>query len=129
MRKYKEPSALDMLAFRSVFEKSITTVHQLFGKAAFRITDADGNTIEPIVNRALFDAQMLASVWTTSSRESVDFVGVKRELSRLFGDEPFLDAIQRATGDRARTLKRIRETVNALTRAGINVDVPYDLSR
>lgn len=129
MRKYKEASDSDILQFRSIFEKTVTTVHQLFGKAAFRITDTDGNTIEPIVNRALFDAQMLASVWTTSSLEYVDFVSVKRELSRLFGDESFLDAIQRATGDRARTLKRLRETVNALTRAGINVDVPYDLSR
>ena len=129
MRKYKDPNDSEILHFRSLFEKAVKTVHCLLGAAAFRITDAEGNTIEPIVNRALFDAQMLASLWTTSSPDSGDLVRMRRELSGLFADETFLDAIQRATGDRARTLKRLRETVNALTRAGIDMDVPYDLSR
>jgi len=129
MRKYKDRNNSDILRFRSVFEKAVTTVHRLLGAAAFRIADADGNTIEPIVNRALFDAQMLASLWTTSSPEHVDIVRVRKELSSLFADESFLDAIQRATGDRARTLKRIRETVGALTQARVGIDVPYDLSR
>ncbi|MGH7048118.1 MAG: DUF262 domain-containing protein [Stellaceae bacterium] len=129
MRTSKNLNNADLTQFRSVFEKAVATAGCLFGEWAFRMTDKDGHTIEPVVNRALFDAQMLASVWTETDLKHIDPSRVRNEVSALFSDETFLDAIQRATGDRARTLKRIRETVTALTKAGLTIGVPYDLSR
>ncbi len=130
MDKFKDLHNSDTHQFRSVFQKAVSTANGVFGETAFRITDLDGKPTEPIINRALFDAQMLASAWVVTEIEQVDPQRAMREISELFGSDPFfMDSIQRATGDRARTLKRIRETVAALTRAGIRIDVPYDLSR
>jgi hypothetical protein len=72
---------------------------------------------------------MLGSRWVTTDLEDIDIAKVRRELAGLFSSETFLDAIQRATGDRSRTLRRIRETVGALERAGVRLEVPFDLSR
>jgi hypothetical protein len=113
----------------SRFVTTTKVVHTLVGQAAFRITDPTGHRIEPAVNRALFDAQMLGSRWVTTDLEDIDVAKVRRELAGLFSSETFLDAIQRATGDRSRTLRRIRETVGALERAGVRLEVPFDLSR
>jgi hypothetical protein len=111
------------------FHQTVGTVQHIFGRAGFRITDPQGHTIEPAVNRALFDSQMLASSWITMGMADVNVAAVRREYAALFGDETFMDAIQRATGDRARTLKRIRETVLAMRRAGVRAEVPVDLTR
>jgi hypothetical protein len=113
----------------SRFVTTTKVVYTLLGQAAFRITDPTGRRIEPAVNRALFDAQMLASRWVTTDLEDIDIAEVRRELARLFSSETFLDAIQRATGDRSRTLRRIRETVGALERAGVRLEIPLDLNR
>lgn len=116
-------------ALRSKFEDTVSKVHSLLGMAAFRITDTSGKPVDPTVNRALFDAQMLACSWLTADLQSAEVKRVRKEVSHLFSDEAFLDSIQRATGDRARTLKRIRETVAALNRSGLSLEVPYDLSK
>jgi hypothetical protein len=42
------------------FEKTTSTVNRLIGPNAFRITDRKGKLVDRTVNRALFDAQMLA---------------------------------------------------------------------
>ena len=52
----------------------------------------------------------------------------RHEIAQLFVSENFNDAIQLATGDRARLLMRIRETANALMKAEFSVAVPPDLS-
>jgi Protein of unknown function DUF262 len=119
----------DIALMRTKFKQTITVLYNLLGHAAFRITDPTGQRIEPAVNRALFDAQMLASTWITADAQDIDKQTVRRECAALFADESFLDAIQRATGDRARTLKRVRETVFALKRAKVPLEVPIDLSR
>jgi hypothetical protein len=114
---------------RTKFTETTAVVNRLLGQAAFRITDTTGRSIEPAVNRALFDAQMLACSWIAEDVGEIDIVRVRRSLAGLFGDELFMDAIQRATGDRARTLKRIRETVSALQSGGVRLQLPFDLSR
>jgi hypothetical protein len=114
---------------RRTFDDTISRVQHLLGAGAFRVTDASGRAIEASVNRALFDAQMLACSWVQGDARSADVRLVRKELSGLFKDETFLDAIRRATGDRARTLKRLRETVAALSRSGVQIDVPYDLAK
>jgi hypothetical protein len=129
MDNVRNAPAENIEVMRIKFNQTITMVSTLLGHAAFRITDPSGQKIEPAVNRALFDAQMLASAWITADVRDIDKQAVRRELAGLFHDETFLDAIQRATGDRARTLKRVRETVLALKRAEVSLDVPTDLSR
>jgi len=129
MRDMRDSDEEEIERLHSKFVTTTKVVHALLGQAAFRITDAIGRRIEPAVNRALFDAQMLASGWVTTNLEDIDIVRVRRELAELFSSESFLDAIQRATGDRSRTLRRIRKTVGALERAGVKLKVPFDLSR
>jgi hypothetical protein len=72
---------------------------------------------------------MLSFLWMEGDGGDLNSRAVIREIARLFQDESFMDAIQRATGDRARTLKRIRDTVSALGRAGAEMQVPFDLAR
>jgi len=90
MEKFKEAPDQKIQQFRSIFDKAVTTVERLFGERAFRIIDRDGNTIEPVVNRALFDAQMLASVWTTTKLDQANPSRIRREITELFSDESFL---------------------------------------
>ena len=129
MREMRNSDEDEIERLHAKFVTTTEIVNALLGQAAFRITDPTGRRIEPAVNRALFDAQMLASGWITTDLDDIEIVGVRRELARLFGSEPFLDAIQRATGDRSRTLRRIRETVGALQRAGVRLEVPFDLTK
>lgn len=116
-------------SLRAAFESTISTVEKVFAQAAFRNTDIDGNPLESTVNRALFDAQMLACSWADAKISAAQVVKARKAMAKCFGDEDFLDAIQRATGDRARTFKRLRDTVSSLTTAGIDVTVPFDITQ
>jgi len=115
-----------LTAFRQVFERSIANVSALIGGSAFRVTDSKGKALEASVNRALFDAQMLACSWIEGDIDEIDSKLVRHELGNLFSDDAFLDSIRRATGDRARTLKRLRETVGALDNAGAEIQVAFE---
>lgn len=86
----------------------------------------DGIPTEFAVNRALLESQLLAFSWVVPG-QAFDPVVVKQSIARLFQDELFSDAVQRATGDRSRTLRRARETVAALRLAGVQVEVPHNL--
>ena len=72
---------------------------------------------------------MLACSWLVEEPRLPDPERARSEVAALFVNETFMDSIQRATGDRARTLKRIRETVAALERAGATILAPFDLSK
>jgi hypothetical protein len=114
---------------RSTFFSTISTVHECLGSSAFRVLDKDGDPTETVVNRALFDAQMLAFSWLRQRTPAASSQAIRAEIAKLFEDELFLDAIQRATGDKSRILRRIRETASALQRAGASLEVPFDLAK
>lgn len=123
MRSVQNASPVTLDALRETFERTIESVSRTLGDGAFRVTDGRGRPQEPAVNRALFDAQMLAFSWAgpvpTEKRDSV-----KRSVGSLNDDLAFADSIRRATGDRARTLYRVQSTVRALEEAGVTVEPP-----
>ena len=89
---------------------------------------ADGRPTEPTVNRALLETQLLASSWVAIPPPPDAAAAVRERVALLFSDPQFVDAIQRATGDRSRTLTRARCTVAAFVEAGAQMNVPYDLN-
>ena len=125
MREVREanPEALSIL--RGRFNRTINRVYSVFDGSAFRVTDRRGHPLEPTVNRALFDAQMLVFSWVPSTS---DVLGPRQEIVRrladLYRNEVFADAIQRATGDRARTLLRVRGVADAVRKAGVRLRAP-----
>ncbi len=129
MSKVKSVQAVESENLETLFLNTLKTVAHLIGPRAFRLTDANGDALDSSVNRALFDAQMLACSWVTTPPQEQDPAQTKFEVSMLFGNEQFLDAIQRATGDRARLTKRLRDTVDALQKAGVDIQVPFDISK
>jgi hypothetical protein len=116
-------------ALEALFESTVECVGEIFGVGAFRAIDAEGNALDPSVNRALFEAQMLACSWIVGPTSPAQVKMVRKSVAALFNDEKFLDSIQRATGDRARTLKRFRDIVSAISSAGISLRVPFDLTK
>jgi hypothetical protein len=129
MEESRAISRAELQIRKDLFDETAQMAIALFGPAAFRVTDAAGTLAESSINRALFDAQMLAASWVISVPKPKTTKAARRRLAALFGDERFLDSIQRATGDRARTLKRLRDTTRALTQAGISLSVPFDLRK
>ncbi len=112
---------------RNVFSGTVTRIQEALGPGAFRLTDSTGTPIERGVNRALFDAQMLPFSWVTDQGVSGFRNRILAELAVLYRDQVFLDSIRRATGDRARTMTRVRGVKEALERAGLNLSIPYEL--
>lgn len=129
MLSMKDAPEDDLNQLAHVFTRSVQCVEDVFGPAAFRNLDPAGNPSESTVNRALFDAQLLAASWISTHPTAVQAKAARLAIAKLFSDEGFLDSIQRATGDRARTLRRLRETVAAMESAGIEFLVPFDLSK
>lgn len=126
MEASRDSEVAEIQDFRSAFESTVESVQAGLGNVAFRVLQGDGTTAENAVNRALFEAQMLAFSWVESAPDSDAVIS---EVSSLFANEAFQDSIQRATGDRSRTLRRVRETVAALQRAGAVLHPPFDLTK
>jgi hypothetical protein len=124
-RKDLDSSSLEQM--RNVFDVTIRRIDAVLGDSAFRLTDREGQTIDPGVNRALFDAQMLAFSWVVDEQLGRPRSEILVQLVNLYQDEEFLDSIRRATGDRARTLARVSGVVGALRKAGLELNMP-DLS-
>lgn len=113
--------------YRAIFVRTIDTATALLGNSAFRMLGADGQPTETAVNRALLETQLLASSWVINP-PLPNGAAVRARVALLFNDPQFVDAVQRATGDRSRTLTRARHTVAAFTEAGAQMNVPYDLN-
>lgn len=96
----------------------------LFRGSAFRIIDTLGRPLEKNVNRALFDAQMLACLWLAEDPVPAQSTAVLAQVGALCDNQDFLDAVRRATGDRNRTKRRVKDTVVAFQEAGLNVVAP-----
>jgi hypothetical protein len=74
----------DIALMRAKFQETTGVVHQLIGQAAFRITDRTGEPIEPAVNWALFDAQMLACSWVTTDLADINTRDVRRAVAGFY---------------------------------------------
>jgi hypothetical protein len=105
----------------------LRTVDAVLGQSAFRVLGSNGEPAETSVNRALLESQLLACSWVAGAHLPSANV-VKKRVAALFKDETFTDAVQRATGDRSRTLKRARDTVAAIQGAGAQMQVPHNLN-
>jgi uncharacterized protein with ParB-like and HNH nuclease domain len=125
----RNPSEEELTDIRELVEETCANVETLIGPSAFRVADASGNPLEHNLNRALFDAQMLTCSWLKGAAMKSKRSAVLKELATLYKDLDFLDAIQRATGDRSRTLRRVRGTVEAFQSAGLDIQVPFSLDK
>jgi hypothetical protein len=116
-------------------ERAVTTAcHGLFGvlgPAAFRLTDRRGVPTDRALNRALAEVQLAAFSWVSDPEQLNKRRGqIVASLGLLYERQPFLDSIQRATGDRRRTHRRLGMICEALSLAGVElaVEVPYELA-
>lgn len=128
MNSNRDPSEEQLEALRELFHRTVRLVGDGLGSHAFRILNADGSIAERSVNRALYEAEMLAFSWISPDGEHTLSTKLTKEVARLFGNETFVDSIRRATGDRARTFTRVREMVAAFRRTSIDVLSPIDLT-
>lgn len=126
MEEFRDAPAERLDAFARTFDAAIGNVVATLDGAAFRVTDATGQPIESVINRALYDAQMLVFGHVAGGLLIARRAAVIREMAALFQDELFDDSIRRATGDRARLRIRVERVAEALTRAGVEVEVPAD---
>jgi hypothetical protein len=126
MSSVQNPSKARVRGFEALFGETISRLVDVLGSSAFRITDSRGRVVETAVNRALFEAQMLAFSWvpTGKSFSKARSSRIHGQLASLYKRTEFQDSIQRATGDRARTLTRVRGVVEALRAAGVDVEAP-----
>jgi hypothetical protein len=108
---------------RELFTSTMRLISVVMPGTAFRVTDTSGRSAERVINRALYEAQTVVfSICNRDLAES-NARALRLSLASLFGDSDFNGLIKLATGDRFRTLGRIRDTANAFERA----DVPIDL--
>jgi hypothetical protein len=78
--------------------------------------------VERSVNRALFDAETIVFA-NVNVAEALDRAeSIVSNINHLFVDKDFLDAIRRATGDRSRTMQRVRQVIQAFESSGVSVD-------
>lgn len=128
MDERKDLGELELTDLRVLLASTVGRIRALVGENAFRITGPDGETTERVVNRALYDAQMLVASWTEEADSGSHRPQILAGLSNLYTSTDFLDTIQRATGDRSRTLRRIRDVEQVFEAAGLTVTVPFDLT-
>jgi len=127
MGKFKSATASALTPLREKVEIASRRVATLFGSSAFRLLSPNGLALEKAINRAVFDAQMLACSWLVADPEEDDRAGVLTAFGALCANPEFLDSVRRATGDRSRIQRRVVDTVRALREAGLEVAAPVSL--
>ncbi|WP_162605888.1 DUF262 domain-containing protein [Jiangella aurantiaca] len=103
------------------FDRSVAGLVEVLGQAAFRLTDDTGVPIDRALNRALAETQLVSFSWIRNTDLDSTRSDILRALGALYGNSVFLDSIQRATGDRRRTLRRLGMFCSALTEAGVTL--------
>lgn len=116
------PSRLDELA--ADFARSCELCDHIFGESAYRLLDARGHSIERNINRALFEAQMLALAAADPSVAKERAIEAREIMATLCQEPVFLDSVQRATGDRVKTFSRVLAFADRLDNVGIPIDFP-----
>ena len=107
-------------------------ISQVLGDQAFRLIDPDGNALRdpagrPLprgLNRAFFDAQGMPLSWVTTPIGEKDKRAIVQSIAHALTESELQDAVRRATGDRARLYLRIKRTVEALTKGGLQLEIP-----
>ena len=127
MSGVRNASAAQIDGYRKTFVRTVDTANALLGDFAFRVLGPNGAPSELTINRSLIEAQLLACSWIDGALPASH--AVKHNVAALFQSEAFMDAVQRATGDRSRTLKRARDTVAAIEDAGAQMQIPFDLQQ
>jgi hypothetical protein len=123
MRDHREPSDSWMLEKQELFRNTMQLVNTVMDVSAFRVTDAVGSPTERVINRAVFEAQTIAFSVCNSAEALARAQYLRHSLAALFSDGGYDQLIRSATGDRARTLGRVRDTMEAFKNAGVSVDL------
>lgn len=125
MRSVQNASPRTLAAMRQRFDTTTERLRGIWGSNAFRVTDKRGRATERAPNRALFDAQMLAFDLVPDSVSMDDARSeIVRAFAALYRDEEFQASISLATGDKVRTVLRVRMAIEALQSVGIAVELP-----
>lgn len=113
------------------FKNASTLLWETFGKGSFRLIDPAGNPVDRAVNRALAEVELTTFSWIEDKHKLPSLrENVIQEISALCENSGFLDSLQRATGDRKRTHRRLGMFSEALVRAGLPLKetVEHELS-
>jgi hypothetical protein len=105
----------------SVLRSTCEVVHDVFGGSAFRVGESRN------LNKAMFDAIMVASANSSHSDLRDKKSEVVAAVEALQGDEDFRAAIGRATADRTRMLYRVGAVAQSFRQLGIAVSLPLGL--
>jgi hypothetical protein len=125
MRGVQNAPNQQILTLQERFDAVVRPIVEVWGSNAYRQTNARGVATERAPNRALFDAQMIAFDLVHNKQVAADArKKIIQEFARLYKDDNFVDAISLATGDRSRTFLRIGRSIDALKRAGLDVEKP-----
>ncbi len=111
MRANRHPADEWLQQQGELFRNTVDLMSEVLGSSAFRVTDRQGVPRERNINKALFDAQTLAFSVANLSDVQANSKRVVRELGALFDNENFDDAIRLSTGDRVKTLTRLRHVL------------------
>lgn len=122
MAAHADPSDAWLREQARDFQNTVERVSDTLGRAAFRVTDSAGTPTERSINKALYDAQMLTFAAADPDALKQRRAAVAANVAGLFGQDSFEDAIRRATGDRSRTLSRLRAMADTVRNAGVPVD-------
>lgn len=129
MRGVQNASPQQIIALRGRFDAAVEPIVEVWGSNAYRQTNGRGVATERAPNRALFDAQMVAFDLVHNKEAIADArKKVIQEFARLYRADEFVDAISLATGDKTRTFLRIGRSIEALQRAGLDVEKPSFLN-
>jgi len=123
MRANRNPSDERIVEKGDLFHETMQLINTVMNVSAFRVTDTTGRPTERVINRAVFEAQAIAFSICDGDEARARAQYLRRSLASLFSDSNYDELIRRATGDRARTLGRVRDTVEAFRSAGVSVDL------
>jgi hypothetical protein len=123
MRDNREPSDSWISEKHDLFRQTMLLINSVMDTTAFRVTDSAGRPTERVINRAVFEAQTVVFSICNGDEAQARAQYLRRSLAALFSDGDYDELIRRATGDRARTLGRVRDTVEAFKTAGVGVDL------
>lgn len=115
----KSFSAAEIEKHKNVFEQTIRLVHDIFGAAAFRRA-SEGGGFESQINSAIFDAIMLSMARLDPADAIANAEKIKQAYVEIgTRNAEFIDAISRATRDKARLNTRLEQWTLALRGQGI----------